>query len=1026
MPETLTPERVLAVLEEAGGRPLKAKDVSKALGLGADDRGEVRAALRQLVDDGLAEQLEGRRFAVVDKAAAGKGGKGGSRSGSGVEGVVQRKASGVGWFVPVDKNFKDGFLPPQELKLVVDGDRVRARLEKGHRGQVATIVEVISHSRDIITGTLRTANDPRFGRQAFLEVDDNIITGPVRIRENPSRTGGSDPAKDGDVVEVKLVEYPSAAGPAEGIIVRRIGEKGALDVEVERLIVGSGVVRAFPPEAVAQAESHGEDPGPEDIAGRLDLRALPIVTIDGETAKDFDDAVYATPGKRKGTLDVIVCVADVSHYVTLHSPLDEEARRRATSIYYPGRVVPMLPEALSNGLCSLKPRVPRLCAVVEFVVDANGGVTDEKFAFGVMKSAARLTYSLVQRFLDEEDNKAVPYEVPPQPQGATATTSELTDEVKDSLRHLADAARRLRAARSLRGALDFELPEIVIDLDVRKEPIGLRHLDRAFSHKLIEDLMIAANEAAARFFDTQDFPSVYRIHEVPDPEKLERFLNLARPALLATGQKLPKQLLDDAGSSQGLMAVLNGLGDHPARASLDMLLLRSMKQARYAVDNVGHYGLGSEAYLHFTSPIRRYPDLIVHRLLRERIGKKKRKKGGEEGEDDALISELEDIAMTSSEQERKASDLERAISQLHACWLMKDRIGEVHPAVVTGVSEAGAFVRLEDLFVEGLVRMQDLGSEYFSYDEEAVTLRGERSRDVITFGVKFEVEVVTVDLTRRQVGFLRAGPLVKPEATRSSASPSPKSSSSSASSSRSSYPPPSAPSSPSSAPARSARAESTAKIPKPKAAEPWSPRTDARPGVPQGKKKKKKAAASAPPPPKGKTGGSSKEPPSKKDRRQRVDEQVRAAAPKKKGADLVPLPDPHGRGRGEKQRLQAYETALRHVEDGTATPEERIYVEERQAYLTDRQETRFAAARERSQRQTEHQKRYDDQQQTSTRKLKDLQQEPLEPKPEPPAKIRGPDDLRALFESRGGRAVGGGGNKKAKKKSKAPKKKPTR
>lgn len=1009
MPENLTPDRVLAVLKEAAGRPLKAKDISRLLDLRPDDRSDIRAVLRDLVDDGKAVQLESRRF--VHASAPVKG--------AGIAGVVQRKASGVGWFVPDDKRNKDGFLPPQELKSVVDGDRVLARLEKGHKGAVAVIVEVLEHRRETVTGTLRTSNDRR-GRNAWLEVDDNVLTGPVRIQDDSAaqhhRKG--DLAKDGDVVEVRIVVYPTVENPAEGVIVRRIGEKGALDVEIERLIVGAGVIRAFPPAAVLQAEQHGEDPGEADIKGRLDLRDLPIVTIDGETAKDFDDAVYAAPSKKKkGSLDVIVCVADVSHYVTLGSPLDDEARRRATSIYYPGRVVPMLPEALSNGLCSLKPRVPRLCAVAEFVVDENGAVSDEHFSFGVMKSRARLTYSLVQRFLDEEEGKAEPYTVPPQPKEATATTAGLDDEVKDSLRCAAEAARRLRAARTRRGALDFELPEVVIELDVRKEPVGLRHLDRAFSHKLIEDLMIAANEAAARFFDNNERPSVYRIHEVPDDEKLERFLNLARPALLATGRKLPKNLLEDATSSTGLMELLRALGDHPARAALDMLLLRSMKQARYSVDNVGHYGLGSEAYLHFTSPIRRYPDLIVHRLMRAALEQKKAKKqkkskkhdddehGGDD-HNDAEVAELEDIAAGSSEQERKASDLERAISQLHACWLMRERIGEVHPAVVTGVSEAGAFVRLEDLFVEGLVRMQDLGSEYFAYDEDLLSLRGERSKDVITFGVRFDVEVLAVDLQRRQIGFLRAGPLVKPSHPGDPPAPKnahlpearegrnvvrndvrPEVRSEVRGAERNS----------------GARGKSTGGNDAG-----WSPRTDARPSVPpqgrgQGPKKK----------------GNQRDESRKERRQEHVDAHTKSVDEKRSRGQVDPLPDPHGRGRGEKQRWLAYETARAHVEDGTATPEERIYVEERQAMLSANADERYATERDRKQKQKTAQQKYDEQQQTSKKKPapKPTPKETAEPAPAPPAKIRGPDDLRALFESRGG-AIAQAKKKPAKKKPK--------
>ena len=681
-------------------------------------------------------QLEGRRFVVT--SADDKNGA--------IKGTIQRKASGVGWFVPEDRNRKDAFVPPQELRDVIDGDVVMARIERSPRGPVAVIVSVIAHTRTTITGTLQTTNDRRQGKIRFIDVDDNLLSGPVKIE------GGDEECDDGDVVEVELVTAPTETKNAVGRVVRRIGKKGALDVEIERIVTLAGISRAFPPDVLSEAGRLGENPSEAEMVGRLDLRKLPICTIDGETAKDFDDAVYAV--RRGQVIEVTVCVADVSYYVREGEPLDREARTRATSIYYPGRVIPMLPEALSNGLCSLRPRVPRLCAVCTFTVDVNGGVGNEQLAFGVMQSRARLTYSLVQRFLDEDAGVEEPYELPKQPAESTTSTADLDEETKESLRTLADAATRLRKARNSRGALDFELPELVVELNESKEPTGLRQLNRAFSHKLIEDLMIAANEASARYFDGQRFPSVYRIHEEPDEEKLSRFLELARPAYLEqVGDSLPKSVLDDPTSSTALMTLMHGVGEHPSRQALDMLLLRSMKQARYSVDNVGHYGLGSTAYLHFTSPIRRYPDLVVHRLLRQRLehAKGKKTRAVDEAYEDNLTAELEDIALSSSERERKASDLERAITQLHACWLMKDRIGEIHPAIVTGVSEAGAFVRLTEFFIDGLVRIDSLGREYYSFDADKLTLRGERSAEVIGIGTTFDVEIADVDLGRRQI-----------------------------------------------------------------------------------------------------------------------------------------------------------------------------------------------------------------------------------------------------------------------------------
>ncbi len=320
MSPTSMAERVLAVLDAAAGRPLKAKDVSKAISLSSDDRGDIRQVLFDLVDDGRAVQLPGRRF-VSAKA---------ERPEAGVKGVIQRKPGGSVWFVPHERARKDAFVPPQESRSVVDGDVVLARIDRAPKGPIATIIKTLEHSTRPITGTLHVSQDRRSGKSRYVEVDDNVLAGAVRIVDDKDR------AKDGDVVVVELTKPPTSTTAAEGRIVQRLGERGGLDVEIERLVHQAGVVRAFPDVVVAEAGSFGDVPVEADFAGREDLRDLAIVTIDGETAKDFDDAVYATRGKAK-KIDVVVCVADVSHYVTLGSDLDDEALRRGTSIYYPGR-----------------------------------------------------------------------------------------------------------------------------------------------------------------------------------------------------------------------------------------------------------------------------------------------------------------------------------------------------------------------------------------------------------------------------------------------------------------------------------------------------------------------------------------------------------------------------------------------------------------------------------------------------------------------------------------------------------------
>lgn len=710
MPAAIPPDRILQVFQKNKTQPLKAKDVGKALGVPADARSEVRAALLALVDAGTLVALEGRRFALPGDAGAHRG-------------SVVRKASGSGWFIPDDRKVPDAFLPPSELLSVVDGDKVLCRIERAPRGPAGRIVRVLARTRKTVTGTLVVR-----GKARFVEVDDNVLSGPVVLPEGPE--GNAANAAAGDVVEVLLLEAPTHVTTAVGRLVRSLGKRGALDVEVERILAEKGIVKAFPPEVDEEAASFPADPTEEDLHGRVDLRSLPLVTIDGETAKDFDDAVHAQRVPRSKDLDVTVAIADVSHYVRERSALDVEAYRRGTSIYYPGRVVPMLPEALSNGLCSLKPHVVRLCMCARFRVTPDGQLKDPTFFNGVMKSHARLTYTRVQQFLDGNAEAAIN-----------------DPAVQESLKLLQEAARRLRAARTGRGSLDFDLPETVIALDDQGEPMKVHAMDRLEAHKLIEDLMVAANEAVAAHFEGRKWPCVYRIHEAPDEEKLGRFLKLAK---LVAGRNLR---IDDDLSPKALMRVMGALADHPAKRALDTLLLRSMKQAKYAADNVGHYGLGSDAYLHFTSPIRRYPDLVVHRLLRDRLAKRTRKKGA----DEALLGQLDEAAADCSDRERNATDIERAVDALYCAWFMKDKLGERYPAVIGGVAEFGCFVRLEEHHVEGLVPVQALPPDYYRYDEVRLQLVGERSGRTYGVGDKVEVVVGGVDVARRQVTFSLAG-----------------------------------------------------------------------------------------------------------------------------------------------------------------------------------------------------------------------------------------------------------------------------
>jgi ribonuclease R len=709
-------DRVLDIFKKANGRSLKAKDVGKGLGLSADDRSVVCTALSELADEGALVQLEGRRYALPGEQAGAH------------RGFVQRKPSGSAWFIPDDKSVSDAFVPPHELLGVIDGDVVLARIERAPRGPAAKIVRVLERKRNTVTGTYTDS-----GKAQWVDPDDNVMSGPIVIP--PGTEGNGAVAASGDVVEVLIVHPPTPVTTSVGRVIRSIGKRGKLDVEIERILAEKGIVKAFPPEVDAEAATHPPNPTKEDSDGREDLRAIPLVTIDGETAKDFDDAVYGkTTGKRNADISVVVAIADVSHYVRFGQPLDVEAARRGTSIYYPGKVVPMLPEALSNGLCSLKPDVDRLCLVTEFAVRPDGTRHKHRFYTAVMKSHARLTYTKVQAYLD----------------GDKILAASLTDVVKDSLHALDEASQRLRFQRKARGALDFDLPETVIALDDTGEPVKIHPLSRLNAHKLIEDLMVAANEAVAERFVEKRQPCVYRIHEPPNEEKLERFAKLAKMVL---GRRVTELEAAKNGSvsPKNIMKVMDELKDHPAKRALDSLLLRSMMQAKYAAQNLGHYGLGSDAYLHFTSPIRRYPDLVVHRLLKERVSGRVRKKDIDE---DMLLQELDAIAATSSECERTATDIERTVDALYSAWFMKDKVGEVYQGVIQGVAEFGLFVVLTDVNVEGMIRVADIGGDYWMYDDVRLRLVGERSGRQYSIGDVLRVKVAGVDVAKRQIGLV--------------------------------------------------------------------------------------------------------------------------------------------------------------------------------------------------------------------------------------------------------------------------------
>ncbi len=731
-------ELLVKVLESARGRPLGIEDLLVRGGLDPGLEPLVRRELRALVREGRIAGL-GKRFAArpappkveaepicnsapVHQTAAKAPGV--------VEGVLRRHRDGYGFINPLDGG-DDLFVPPPAMAGALDGDLVRARAGVGRDGRrLARAVEVIERRRVLAVGTYRVVA----GAGAWVEPRDRALP-PISVPETRV-------AADGDVVRVKILDF--AAPPAEsahgqrggrsrgdkwlgltGKVLSRLGRPGDPDAEVLSVAYGEGFSDSFPPDALRAAESVPLEIAAGDRLGRRDLTALPLITIDGEDARDFDDAVFVE--RTSHGFRAVIAIADVSAYVPENGALDREARRRATSVYFPGHVLPMLPERLSNGICSLNPDAERLCLVADLVLDERGATLDTDLYPAVMKSRARCTYGQVAALLDGD---SVP---------------ELR-HLREMLLVAGELAKRLTERRRARGALDFDLPEMQVKLGPAPERpvVAVERQPRTDAHRLIEELMLAANEAVARYFAERDLPVVYRVHGPPKEEKLRTFALLAG----AFGYDIP---LDAKGSvsAMALNDFLERVEGRPEQRALHHLLLRSMMQAVYSSENIGHFGLAAEGYLHFSSPIRRYPDLVVHRLLKGHWARAGRVPSREARARDARA--LEEVAVHCSERERAATSAEREIDAYYAAALMQGRTGQRFPGTVASVAELGLFVELDDPFVEGLVRAETL-SPRTRFDERRHRLEaGTRSFGI---GDRVEVEVASADPVTRRIDLL--------------------------------------------------------------------------------------------------------------------------------------------------------------------------------------------------------------------------------------------------------------------------------
>ena len=625
-------------------------------------------------------------------------------------GRVSGHKDGFGFVIP-DDGSADVYLSAREMRSLFHGDRVAVKvIGEDRRGKPeGVLVDVLER------GTREVAGKFVRERGIGIVIPDNAkIAHRILIAKGES--GG---ARPGQIVVAQILDYPTHMEQPTGRIVQIIGSPEQKGIATDIAIQSHGIPTGWPKPVREQVEKIGDSVPAAAKKARVDLRDVDLLTIDGADARDFDDAVFCEPSGKGWRL--LVAIADVAHYVEVKSPLDKEAIVRGTSVYFPDRVVPMLPEALSNGLCSLNPEVDRLCMVCDMRVSQDGKVTRATFVEAVMRSKARLTYSQVNGFLSGND-KAIP------------------KAAHGPVRNLHALYKAFAKARGRRGALELDLPQIKFELNKDGEIECIRIESRNDAHRLIEECMIAANVEAAKFLKKNRIQGLYRVHPKPDPDRFDEL----RLYLVSLGIKVPHP---DHIEPRQFNNLLQKVKDRPDSAAISMQMLRSLMHAEYTPDNIGHFGLALDSYAHFTSPIRRYPDLLVHRGIRHII------RGGKPGRYDYDRQAMIRLGAITSAHERRAEEATRDVEAWLKCQYMVDRQGEVYDGVVTGVTNFGLFVQLKELMVDGLVHVTSLPNDYYHYDAGRQQMVGERTGRTFALGEALRVRVQRVDMETRRIDF---------------------------------------------------------------------------------------------------------------------------------------------------------------------------------------------------------------------------------------------------------------------------------
>ncbi|HBW13824.1 MAG TPA: ribonuclease R [Proteiniclasticum sp.] len=695
-------EKILAMVNDHQYRPMTIDEMAQVLGFDKQEKKVLRNTVEELLKEGSLLKIKKEKIVLPERYGV-------------YVGRIDVNKRGFG-FVFRGEGKGDIFVPENALKTAMNGDKVQVKLIRenaGTRRAEGEILEVLERKNSKIIGVYEQTK--AFG---FVSPEDQKLQHDVFISKSNRNF-----AETGDVVVVEITKWPEKGRNPEGIILEILGKKGDKGVDILTVVKKFNLPEAFPPKVLSYTDTLSETAEEKEFSKRRDLRGEKIMTIDGADAKDLDDAVSVVK-LENGLYKLSVHIADVSHYVRENTPLDKEAFKRATSVYLLDLVIPMLPEKLSNGLCSLNPFEPKLALSCDMIIDGEGKVVEHEIYESVIESKLRATYEDVTKVLQGEMNETL------------AKYEEFVPMIED----MRDLQRILEKKREKRGAIEFDFPESKIKLDKLGKPVEVSLYPREISNKIIEEFMLVCNETVSEHMFWTHMPFIYRVHEEPDEEKLKAFTefsyNLGYPVKLYAGIQ-PKSL-------QEVLKKVEGKKEEPV---LSKLLLRSMMQARYAPENIGHFGLAATYYSHFTSPIRRYPDLLIHRIIKEFLHGKIDEKRVR-----SLVPIVSEASKQASEMERVAVDAERELDALKKAEFMQQHIGEVFEGIISSVTNFGLFVELPNT-IEGLVHITSLYDDYYVYDERYMTLIGERTGKKYALGEKIRVLVSNVNLDSREIFF---------------------------------------------------------------------------------------------------------------------------------------------------------------------------------------------------------------------------------------------------------------------------------